>query len=138
MAENLFDLTGKVALVTGGNSGIGLGFARGLARAGADVVIWGRREDRNEKAVAELRQFGGRVSARVVDVSEEREIVEGVAAAVEEMGRPDCVVANAGFASQAPFTDMSAEVYRSEEHTSELQSLMRMSYAVFCLQKTSN
>src|SRR3546814_1864640 len=72
-----------------------------LARAGADVVIWGRREDRNEKAVAELRQFGGRVSARVVDVSEEREIVEGVAAAVEEMGRLDCVVANAGFASQA-------------------------------------
>src|SRR3546814_7379134 len=84
-----------------------------LARAGADVVIWGRREDRNEKAVAELRQFGGRVSARVVDVSEEREIVEGVAAAVEEMGRLDCV--------------------RSEEHTSELQSLMRISYAVFCL-----
>src|SRR3546814_16368299 len=84
-----------LALVTGGNSGIGLGFARGLARAGADVVIWGRREDRNEKAVAELRQFGGRVSARVVDVSEEREIVEGVAAAVEEMGRLDCVVANA-------------------------------------------
>src|SRR3546814_950027 len=83
MAENLFDLTGKVALVTGGNSGIGLGFARGLARAGADVVIWGRREDRNEKAVAELRQFGGRVSARVVDVSEEREIVEGVARSEE-------------------------------------------------------
>src|SRR3546814_4736993 len=97
------------------------------------------RSDRNEKAVAELRQFGGRVSARVVDVSEEREIVEGVAAAVEEMGRLDCVVANAGFASQAPFTEMSAEVYhgllRSEEHTSELQSLMRISYAVFCLKK---
>src|SRR3546814_9225172 len=184
MAENLFDLTGKVALVTGGNSGIGLGSARGLARAGADVVIWGRREDRNEKAVAELRQFGGRVSARVVDVSEEREIVEGVAAAVEEMGRLDGVVANAGFASQAPFTEMSAEVYhgllnvnlhgavftlreaakhmvqraeagdpggsmilcgsgsifqvRSEEHTSELQSLMRLSYAVFCLKKKTN
>src|SRR3546814_12491971 len=78
MAENLFDLTGKVALVTGGNSGIGLGFARGLARAGADGVIWGRREDRNEKAVAEPRQFGGRVSARVVAVSrlEERRVGE--------------------------------------------------------------
>src|SRR3546814_16668085 len=100
MAENLFDLTGKVALVTGGNSGIGLGFARGLARAGADVVIWGRREDRNEKAVAELRQFGGSVSARVVAVSEEREIVEGVEAAVEEWGRLDCVVATEGYWSE--------------------------------------
>src|SRR3546814_16791000 len=69
------------------------------------------REDRNEKAVAELRQFGGRVSARVVDVREEREIVEGVAAAVEEMRRLVCVVAHAGFASQATFHEMSAEVY---------------------------
>jgi len=55
MAENLFDLTGKVALVTGGNSGLGLSFATGLARAGADVVIWGRREDRNIQAVETLR-----------------------------------------------------------------------------------
>lgn len=63
MAENLFDLTGKVALVTGGNSGLGLAFATGLARAGADVIIWGRRADRNAEAVAALAVHGGRVSS---------------------------------------------------------------------------
>ena len=46
MAQNLFDLTGKVALVTGANSGLGFGFAEGLARAGSDLVIWGRREEK--------------------------------------------------------------------------------------------
>jgi len=55
MAENLFDLTGKVALVTGANSGLGLAMAQGLARAGADLVIWGRREDRNAEAAQRLR-----------------------------------------------------------------------------------
>ena len=61
MAENLFDLTGKVALITGGNAGLGLGWARGLARAGADIVIWGRREEKNRGAVAELERYGTRV-----------------------------------------------------------------------------
>src|ERR1700761_1728387 len=74
MAENLFDLTGKVALVTGANSGLGFGFARGLARAGADVVIWGRREGRNVEAAQRLRAHGGRVASRVVDVTREDQV----------------------------------------------------------------
>jgi NAD(P)-dependent dehydrogenase (short-subunit alcohol dehydrogenase family) len=111
MTHNIFDLTGKVALVTGANSGIGFGFAAGLARAGADVVIWGRREEHNRAAEHKLRSHGGRVASRVVDVSVEAEVVEGMRAAVAEMGRLDCVVANAGIANQAPFTDMSAEIY---------------------------
>jgi NAD(P)-dependent dehydrogenase (short-subunit alcohol dehydrogenase family) len=111
MSKNIFDLTGKVALVTGGNSGIGLGFATGLARAGADVVIWGRREDNNRAAEGVLRNHGGRVTSRVVDVSKEADVVNGMRAAIAEMGRLDCVVANAGFATQAPFTEMTAEVY---------------------------
>jgi NAD(P)-dependent dehydrogenase (short-subunit alcohol dehydrogenase family) len=111
MISNIFDLTGKVALVTGGNSGIGLGFAHGLAKAGADVVIWGRREANNRTAEAALRLHGGRVASREVDVSAETEVVEGMRAAVAEMGRLDCVVANAGFATQSPFTEMTAEVY---------------------------
>ena len=60
MAQNLFDLTGKVALVTGANAGLGLGMADCLARAGADVIIWGRREDRNAEAAEQLRRHGGR------------------------------------------------------------------------------
>jgi NAD(P)-dependent dehydrogenase (short-subunit alcohol dehydrogenase family) len=113
MTSNIFDLTGKVALVTGGNSGIGLGFANGLAKAGADVVIWGRREANNRTAERALRLHGGRVASREVDVSAETEVVEGMRAAVAEMGRLDCVVANAGFATQARFTEMTAATYHS-------------------------
>jgi NAD(P)-dependent dehydrogenase (short-subunit alcohol dehydrogenase family) len=91
MAQNPFDLTGKVALVTGANAGLGLGFARGLARAGADVVIWGRRDAKNRQAVEELQQYGGRVTSRVVDVASESAVTEGMSAAVKEMGRLDCV-----------------------------------------------
>ena len=111
MTRNIFDLTGKVALITGGNSGIGLGFAVGLAKAGADVVIWGRREQNNRAAEDKLRPYGGRVASREVDVSAETEVVEGMRAAVAEMGRLDCVVANAGHANQAPFTEMTSEIY---------------------------
>jgi len=111
MAKNIFDLTGKVALVTGGNSGIGLGFAAGLARAGADVVIWGRREENNRTAEDVLRIHGTRVASRTVDVSDEADVVSGMRAAVAEMGRLDCVVANAGFATQSAFTEMTSELY---------------------------
>jgi NAD(P)-dependent dehydrogenase (short-subunit alcohol dehydrogenase family) len=113
MPSNIFDLTGKVALVTGGNSGIGLGFATGLAKAGADVVIWGRREGNNRAAEGVLRTHGGRVASRVVDVSSESDVVAGMRAAIAEMGRLDCVVANAGFATQARFTEMTAEIYHN-------------------------
>ena len=61
---NPFDLTGRVAVVTGGNSGIGKGMAEGLARAGADVAIWSRNAERNQQAAYELSKYG----ARVVDV----------------------------------------------------------------------
>lgn len=111
MAERLFDLTGKVALVTGANSGLGLAFAEGLARAGSDLVIWGRREDANVRAAEKLRAFGGRVHAQCVDVTDEEGIVTGVVEALEAMGRIDTVVANAGIATQAPFAEMSAATY---------------------------
>jgi len=110
--ENLFDLSGKVALVTGANSGLGFGFARGLARAGSDVVLWGRRADKNEEAAEALRAYGVRVFADVVDVSSEPDIVAGFARALEAMGRIDTVVANAGIASRVAFTDMDVATYR--------------------------
>ena len=59
MSKGLFDLTGKVALVTGGNGGIGLGMAKGLAMHGASVVIWGNKAEKNERAVARRKAVGG-------------------------------------------------------------------------------
>jgi NAD(P)-dependent dehydrogenase (short-subunit alcohol dehydrogenase family) len=111
MAQNLFDLTGKVALVTGANSGLGFAFAEALARAGSDLVIWGRRPEANAVAAGKLCAFGGRVHAQSVDVADEASIVAGVADALAAMGRIDTVVANAGIASQAPFAEMDAATY---------------------------
>jgi NAD(P)-dependent dehydrogenase (short-subunit alcohol dehydrogenase family) len=71
----VFDLTGRVVVISGANAGIGLGFARGIARAGGDVVIWGRRAEKNADAAAELRDFGGRVLEQAVDVSDEARVV---------------------------------------------------------------
>ena len=111
MAENLFDLTGKVGLVTGGNSGLGLAMAEGLARAGADVIIWGRRDDRNASAAESLRTHGDRVAHRPVDVSHEADVAAGFAAALEEFGRVDCVIANAGTANVASIHEMSSDTW---------------------------
>ena len=88
--------------MTGANAGLGLGFARGMAKAGADVVIWGRRAAKNEEAAEDLRRYGTRVLAQSVDVSDEQQVVEGMIEAANEMGRLDCVVANAGISSRPP------------------------------------
>jgi NAD(P)-dependent dehydrogenase (short-subunit alcohol dehydrogenase family) len=110
---NPFDLTGKVALVTGANSGLGFAFARGLAKAGSDVAIWGRRADKNEEAAARLREHGVRVLADSVDVRDDNAIVRGIDRIVAELGRLDTVVANAGIAAQVPFIEMDRAAYRS-------------------------
>lgn len=102
MAQGLFDCTGKVTLVTGGNSGIGLGFARGVAKMGGDVAIWARNEAKNAEAKQELLAAGaGRVEAYQVDVVSEEAIVDGYAKLVADFGRVDCVFANSGRASRS-------------------------------------
>jgi NAD(P)-dependent dehydrogenase (short-subunit alcohol dehydrogenase family) len=112
MAFAPFDLSGKVALVTGANNGLGLGFATGIAKAGGDVVIWGRRAEKNEQAAAELRRYGGRVLAQSVDVADEQQVREGIDRAVAEMGRIDTLVANAGVSSRPPsFHEMPSEMW---------------------------
>lgn len=113
MSYKPFDLSGKVALVTGGNGGIGLGMADAIAQAGADVAVWGTNEDKNRKAAEQLRGHGVKVYTRKVDVSDEAQVVDGIGATVKELGRIDSVFANAGVGFGAPsFVDMSTEVYR--------------------------
>ncbi len=78
MAKGLFDCTGKVTLVTGGNGGIGLGFAMGIAKMGGDIAIWARNAEKNAAAKAELEAAGaGRVETYIVDVSSEEAILAG-------------------------------------------------------------
>ena len=114
-----FDLTGKVALVTGGNGGIGLGMAEGLAASGADVEIWGMNETKNAAAAETLKAYGRRVSVRRVDVSKEAEVVAGMQAALKEMGRLDTVIANAGIGGSAPITELTTELFRKVHGVNE-------------------
>ncbi len=101
-------------MVSGGNAGIGLGFARGVARAGGDVVIWGRRAEKNAEAAGALSQFGGRVLTQEVDVSDEARVVQAMEEVVEELGRIDGVIANAGLMrNERSFLDMTTEAWHS-------------------------
>ncbi len=113
MSRGLFDLTGKVVLAAGANSGIGLGFLQGCAKQGADVVVWGRRADKNAEALESLRQSGARrTHHEAVDVADEQAVIRAFASSVKAMGRVDCVFANAGFNSRATsFADMTSEMY---------------------------
>jgi NAD(P)-dependent dehydrogenase (short-subunit alcohol dehydrogenase family) len=109
----VFDLSGRVALVTGGNGGIGLGMAEGLAQAGANVEIWGTNADKNARAFEKLKRHGTKVNARVVDVSREENIVAGFNATLAEFGRVDACFANAGVSNLwRSFLDMGGEDYR--------------------------
>lgn len=97
MAQGLFDCTGKVTMVTGGNGGIGLGFAMGVAKMGGDVAVWARNPEKNAAAKAQLLEAGaGRVETYVVDVSSEDAILAGYDQLIADFGRIDCVFANSG------------------------------------------
>lgn len=96
MSFTPFDLSGKVALVTGGNGGIGLGFAEAVARAGADVCIWGRNEEKNETAQKLLEAHGTKIIAMSCDVSRWRDVDEAFAKTIAALGRVDACFANAG------------------------------------------
>lgn len=92
----LFDLRGKVALVTGGNGGIGLGIARGLAQAGAHVAIAGRNAAKQSVAVDVLEGLGGRAIGITADVTDAADVRRMVAETVEQLGGLDILIANAG------------------------------------------
>ncbi len=107
-----FDLSGQVALVTGGNSGIGLGMAEGLAAAGASVCIWGRNEERNEVAREQIAGLGGKVLAVRCDVSSAQEVEAGFAETLDQLGRVDSCFACAGVAAGFQrFLEMTPEEF---------------------------
>jgi 2-deoxy-D-gluconate 3-dehydrogenase len=93
---SLFDLKGRVALVTGGNGGIGLGMAKGMAAAGASVVVAGRNKDKGAAAVAALKALGAEADFVEMDVLSEASCRQGVDRAAGRFGRLDILVNNAG------------------------------------------
>ena len=109
----MFDLKSKVAIVTGGNGGIGLGMARGLAGAGARVVVAGRNADKSQAAVRELAGLGADAYAIDTDVTSEAAVARLVAATLERCGRLDIVVNNAGTNIRKPVHDLSLEEWHS-------------------------
>jgi 2-deoxy-D-gluconate 3-dehydrogenase len=96
MKTERFDLGGKVAIVTGGNGGIGLGMARGLAKAGAGIAIVGRNEAKLAAAAAELKQAGARAISVTADVTDKAAVTAMVERVRRELGRIDILVNNAG------------------------------------------
>ena len=97
MIQKLFDLSGKVALITGGNGGIGLGMAEGLASQGCEVSIWGTNEEKNANALAKLETYGPKMSALKCDVSSQEEVKASFDATLTTHGRVDGCFANATF-----------------------------------------
>lgn len=108
------DLAGRVFVVTGANSGIGLGMAEGIAAAGGSVAVWGRRPDRNEEAVNALRRLGVDAKGYVCDVGDEKQIVDAMSRTVDDFGRLDGCFANAGRPGNGiPFLDLTLEQWRA-------------------------
>lgn len=102
MTTKLFDLSGKVAIVTGGNGGIGLGMARGMADAGADIAVVGRNEAKSRAAAAELAGRGVKAIAVTADVTDKQAISAMIERVTGELGRIDILVNNAGMSIRKP------------------------------------
>jgi NAD(P)-dependent dehydrogenase (short-subunit alcohol dehydrogenase family) len=109
----MFDLTGRTVVVTGGNGGIGLGLARGVARAGARVAIWARDPDKTGAAVEELRALGSETTGLVCDVSREEDVARCLAETVARFGPIHAGFANAGFATSHDALEMTLAEWRA-------------------------
>ncbi len=107
------DLSGRVAVVTGGNGGIGLAMAEAMAHAGADIAVWGRNTDKNAAAVDYLGATGRNVMSVGVDVADEAQVADAFAQTISELGRADIMFANAGVTSPGKMVaDSSLDEWR--------------------------
>lgn len=131
-----FDIGGKVALVTGGNGGIGSGIARGLLECGATVVIAGRNAEKNESAVTDLGKIGPPVSAVVLDVTDEVQCRAAVAETVRRHRRLDILVNNAGVGDPTPPEQMSLARWHAVIDTNLTATFMLSQIAYPELKKT--
>src|SRR5882757_8823044 len=113
MTTKPFDLTGRVAIVTGGNGGIGLGMARGLAEAGAAVAIVGRNAVKSDTAVTELKQRGAKAISVIADVTDKAAVAAMVERTKTEFGRIDILVNNAGINVRKPPHALAPEEWDS-------------------------
>ncbi|MEO0588789.1 MAG: SDR family NAD(P)-dependent oxidoreductase, partial [Planctomycetota bacterium] len=110
----IFDLTGRVALVTGSTQGLGLSIARGLAQAGASVLVNGRRPDRVQQTVDELTAQGLHAAPLAMDVTNEAEVTEHLGPAPDGQRRQiDILVNNVGVHQRAPLETMSTEAWQT-------------------------
>ena len=130
MTSGRFDLRGKVAIVTGGNGGIGLGIARGLADAGSDIAVVGRNEAKSSAAVTDLKARGVRAIAVAADVTHKAAVAAMVARAASELGRVDILVNNAGINIRKPPHMLELEEWGSVIDTN-LTSAFLCSKAVY-------
>jgi NAD(P)-dependent dehydrogenase (short-subunit alcohol dehydrogenase family) len=112
MTRNMFDLSGKTALITGGNGGIGLGFAQGIAKQGGNLCIWGRNKEKNQQALEQLQQLGSKVHVIHCDVADESAVEQAFAETLDVFGRVDGCFANAGVGSGGRFHEQTAEQWR--------------------------
>ena len=130
MALDIFNLTGKVALVTGGSKGLGKAMARGLAEAGADIVISSRHENELRTALEEILQGTGRRGRFVVaDMSRREQVVQLAHTALEQMGRVDVLVNNAGTNKPQPIDAITDDVW-DEVLEINLSSVMALTRAL--------
>ena len=134
MSLKLFDLSGRVALVTGGNGGIGLGMAHGMAEAGAAIMVAGRNAEKNAAAAAELQGLGADAASVEVDVTDPASCEAMVAATKERFGRVDCLVNNAGTAIRKQPQDYDLAEWHTVLNTN-LTSAFTCSQAVYPLMK---
>jgi NAD(P)-dependent dehydrogenase (short-subunit alcohol dehydrogenase family) len=126
----MFDLKGHVGIVTGGNGGIGLALATGLARAGASVAVWGRNTAKNAAAVDALRSAGGDATAFACDVSEEAEIVEAMRGTLARFGRVDSCFVNAGVGRPKAFLEMTTADWDAVMRTNLVGAFLTMREAI--------